>query len=45
LCRLKAFIEDIENEKIESEEYQYILDLTKEKLVELQKSKQIIKLF
>ena len=30
LCKLKAFIEVIENEKIESEEFQYILDLTKE---------------
>jgi hypothetical protein len=45
LCKLKAFTEDIENKKIESEENQYILDLTKEKLVKLQKSKQIIKLF
>ena len=38
--KLKNFIDDIENEKIiESEENQYILQLTREKLVELEKSK------
>jgi NTE family protein len=36
LLKLKIFINDIEKEKIESEENQYILKLTKEKLVELQ---------
>ena len=36
LHKLKTFIDDIENEKIESEENQYILKLTKEKLVRLQ---------
>ncbi|HEY5736786.1 MAG TPA: hypothetical protein VIS28_00800, partial [Nitrososphaeraceae archaeon] len=36
LHKLKTFIYDIENEKIESEENQYILKLTKEKLVRLQ---------
>jgi AAA+ ATPase superfamily predicted ATPase len=36
LLKLKTFIDDIENEKIKSEENQYILKLTKEKLVELQ---------
>ena len=36
LHKLKTFIDDIENEKIESEENQYILKLTKEKLVKLQ---------
>ena len=38
--KLKTFIDDIENEKIiiESEENLYILELTKEKLVELEKS-------
>jgi hypothetical protein len=36
LHRLKTFIDDIENEKIESEENQFIVGLTKEKLVELQ---------
>lgn len=36
LQKLNAFIEDIENEKIESEENHYILKLATEKLVELQ---------
>jgi AAA+ ATPase superfamily predicted ATPase len=35
LIKLKTFIDDIENEKIKSEENQHILKLTKEKLVEL----------
>lgn len=35
LHKLKTFIDDIENEKIESEENQFIIGLTKEKLVEL----------
>ncbi|MGE0243275.1 MAG: hypothetical protein AB7P56_05055 [Nitrososphaeraceae archaeon] len=34
--KLKAFIEDIENEKIELEENQYILKLATEKLIEFQ---------
>jgi hypothetical protein len=36
LQKLNAFIEDIENEKIESEENHYILKHASEKLVELQ---------
>ena len=36
LQKLNVFIEDIENEKIESEENHYILKHASEKLVELQ---------
>jgi hypothetical protein len=36
---LEKFIQDIKNEKIESEENQYIIQLAEEKLTEIRQSK------